>query len=149
MVKYIWSHLRYFGGSVLAHLFVWIVIPTCISRLTTLWYLGHFTYWKGLYSMFKLCCLLSESIHNLPRLHIFKTPKQHHLHKLSWLNVLICYAQSLDLIKTCSTLSKLLHEMTYITNTNWSHKSCRKYKLENGKYGLLNILELGSGTYEE
>jgi hypothetical protein len=37
-----WSHLRYIWGSVLAHLFIWLVIPTWISRLITLRYLGHF-----------------------------------------------------------------------------------------------------------
>jgi hypothetical protein len=36
-----WSHLRYFRRSVLAHLFIWLVIPTWISRLITLRYLGH------------------------------------------------------------------------------------------------------------
>jgi hypothetical protein len=30
------------SGSVLAHLFLWIVIPTCVSRLITLRYLSHF-----------------------------------------------------------------------------------------------------------
>jgi hypothetical protein len=39
-----WSHLRYVHGSVLGHLFIWLVIPTCISRLITLRYLGHFIY---------------------------------------------------------------------------------------------------------
>jgi hypothetical protein len=37
-----WSHLQYFRGSVLAHLFIWLVIPTWISRLIILRYLGHF-----------------------------------------------------------------------------------------------------------
>jgi hypothetical protein len=37
-----WSHLRYIRGSLLAHLFLWLVIPTCFSRLITLWYLSHF-----------------------------------------------------------------------------------------------------------
>jgi hypothetical protein len=37
-----WSHLRYIRGSVLAHLFLWFVFPTCILRLITLWYLSHF-----------------------------------------------------------------------------------------------------------
>jgi hypothetical protein len=37
-----WSHLRYVRGSVLAHLFIWRVIPTWISRLITLRYLGQF-----------------------------------------------------------------------------------------------------------
>jgi hypothetical protein len=30
-----WSHLRYVRGSVLAHLFLWLVIPTCVSKLIT------------------------------------------------------------------------------------------------------------------
>jgi hypothetical protein len=39
-----WSQLRYIQGSVLAHhLFLWLVIPTCVSRLITLWYLKHFS----------------------------------------------------------------------------------------------------------
>jgi hypothetical protein len=37
-----WSHLRYIGGSVLTHLFLWFVFPTCILRRITLWYLSHF-----------------------------------------------------------------------------------------------------------
>jgi hypothetical protein len=37
-----WSYLWYFRGFVLAHLFIWLVIPTWISKLITLWYLGHF-----------------------------------------------------------------------------------------------------------
>jgi hypothetical protein len=37
-----WSHLWYIQRSVLAHLFLWFVIPTCILRLITLWYLSHF-----------------------------------------------------------------------------------------------------------
>jgi hypothetical protein len=37
-----WSHLRYIRGSVLDQLFLWLVIPTCFSRLITLWYLNHF-----------------------------------------------------------------------------------------------------------
>jgi hypothetical protein len=36
-----WSHPRYIRGSVLAHLFICLVIPTWISRLFTLRYLGH------------------------------------------------------------------------------------------------------------
>jgi hypothetical protein len=36
------SHLRYIRGFVLAHLFLWLVIPTCLSRVITLWYLSHF-----------------------------------------------------------------------------------------------------------
>jgi hypothetical protein len=38
----IWSHLRYIQGSVLAHLFLWLVISTCVLRLITLWYPSHF-----------------------------------------------------------------------------------------------------------
>jgi hypothetical protein len=38
-----WSNLRYVRGSVLAHLFIWLVFPTCVSRLITLWYLSHYT----------------------------------------------------------------------------------------------------------
>jgi hypothetical protein len=44
-----WSHLRYMQGSLLAHLFLWYVIPTCVLRLITLWYPSHFiptTYWQ-------------------------------------------------------------------------------------------------------
>jgi hypothetical protein len=37
-----WSHFRYIWGSVSAHLFLWLVIPTCVLRLITLWYLSHF-----------------------------------------------------------------------------------------------------------
>jgi hypothetical protein len=37
-----WSHLRYIWGSVLALLFLWFVIPACVLRLITLWYLSHF-----------------------------------------------------------------------------------------------------------
>jgi hypothetical protein len=37
-----WSHLWYFRGSVLAHLFIWLVIPTWISRLINLRCLDHF-----------------------------------------------------------------------------------------------------------
>jgi hypothetical protein len=37
-----WFHLRYIRGSVLAHLFLRFVIPTCVLRLITLWYLSHF-----------------------------------------------------------------------------------------------------------
>jgi hypothetical protein len=29
-------------ASVLAHLFLWLLIPTYVSRLITLWYLIHF-----------------------------------------------------------------------------------------------------------
>jgi hypothetical protein len=36
-----WSHLRNIRGSVLAHLFLWLVIPTCVSKLITLWYLSQ------------------------------------------------------------------------------------------------------------
>jgi hypothetical protein len=38
------SHLWYVQEFVLAHLFILPVIPTCISRLITFWYLGHFFY---------------------------------------------------------------------------------------------------------
>jgi hypothetical protein len=36
------THFRYVRGSVLAHLFLCLLIPTCVSRLITLWYLGQF-----------------------------------------------------------------------------------------------------------
>jgi hypothetical protein len=36
-----WSHLLYIRGYLLAHLFLWLVTPTCVSRLITLWYLSH------------------------------------------------------------------------------------------------------------
>ena len=51
-----WSHLRYIRGSVLAHLFIWLVIPTSISRLITLRYLGHFIlhYFRKLLCKFEL-----------------------------------------------------------------------------------------------
>jgi hypothetical protein len=42
-----WSHLRYADhtrASVLVHSFLWLVIPTCVSRLITVWYLSHFTH---------------------------------------------------------------------------------------------------------
>jgi hypothetical protein len=42
-----WSHLQYIWGSMLAHLFLWSVITTCVSSLITLWYLGHFMYRNG------------------------------------------------------------------------------------------------------
>jgi hypothetical protein len=54
-----WSHLR---GSVLANLFLWLVIPTYVSKLITLWYLSHFIIAsplrrkEGVYS-FTLVCL--------------------------------------------------------------------------------------------
>jgi hypothetical protein len=38
-----WSHHWYIQGSVLAHLFLWFVIPTCVLRLITFWYLCHFS----------------------------------------------------------------------------------------------------------
>jgi hypothetical protein len=49
-----WCHLRYFQGSVLVHLFIWLLIPTWILRLITLWYLGNpeihmFTQFSNLY----------------------------------------------------------------------------------------------------
>jgi hypothetical protein len=31
-----------YQGSMLAHIFLWLVIPTCVSRLISLWYLSHF-----------------------------------------------------------------------------------------------------------
>jgi hypothetical protein len=40
-----WSHFRYIRGSVLAHLLLWLVTPSCVSRLITLWYLNHFVRW--------------------------------------------------------------------------------------------------------
>jgi hypothetical protein len=40
-----WSHLRYIRRSMLVHLFIWRVIPTCVLRLITLWYLSHFINW--------------------------------------------------------------------------------------------------------
>jgi hypothetical protein len=39
-----WSNLRYFWGSVLAHLFIWLEIPTWILRLITLRYFNYFIY---------------------------------------------------------------------------------------------------------
>jgi hypothetical protein len=32
----IWSHIRLVRGSVLAHLFIWLVTRTCVSRMITL-----------------------------------------------------------------------------------------------------------------
>jgi hypothetical protein len=37
-----WSHLWYIRGSVLDHLFLWFVFPTCILKQITLWYPSHF-----------------------------------------------------------------------------------------------------------
>jgi hypothetical protein len=35
-----WSYLLCICGSMFAHVFLWLVIPTCISRLITVWYLS-------------------------------------------------------------------------------------------------------------
>jgi hypothetical protein len=35
------SHLPYIWRSMLAHLFLWLVIPTCVLRLITFWYPSH------------------------------------------------------------------------------------------------------------
>jgi hypothetical protein len=48
-----WIHLMYAQGSVLAHLFLWLVIPSCVPRLITLWYLSHFIpalHWCGIHT---------------------------------------------------------------------------------------------------
>jgi hypothetical protein len=37
-----WSHLRQVQGSVLAHLSISCITPTCVSRLITRWYHSHF-----------------------------------------------------------------------------------------------------------
>jgi hypothetical protein len=39
-----WHHLWYVRGSGLAHLFLWLVIRTCLSGLTSLWNLSHFIF---------------------------------------------------------------------------------------------------------
>ena len=68
-----WSHLRYIRGSVLAHFFIWLVIPTCISRLITLRYLGHFMYlWEFPASRINVLMIVGKALAARPKGREFK-----------------------------------------------------------------------------
>jgi hypothetical protein len=63
-----WSHLQYVWGSVLAHLFIWLVIPTCIWRLITHRYLGHFTVFD------RFCFLKGLSLYGIHQYETCRNP---------------------------------------------------------------------------
>jgi hypothetical protein len=69
-----WSHFQYIWGSVLAHLFLF-VIPTCVLRLITLWYLSHFI-------LVCVCCFLymaNDWAPGLPNSHSYITVLRVHI----------------------------------------------------------------------
>jgi hypothetical protein len=51
-----WSRLRFVLTSLFSHLFLWLVISTCVSRLITVWYLAHFNDHLSLASFFQFLC---------------------------------------------------------------------------------------------
>jgi hypothetical protein len=59
--------LRYVRGSMLAHFLIWLVIPTCVWRLITLWYLSHCMtincrYHIKLYTWYQTVCIVHQAV---------------------------------------------------------------------------------------